>query len=171
MLCVNSDGTPYKSQHGLTCKSQVLAFTGVLEEMATHPEDYVSDHGRLTTNTVEVLHGLALVYRDKRTDLSHTHYVCKTNMVICHKIRGTITNIQWWLSVAITEPGTNIESLFLHGNWSWHAFESCHFRSKRNGNVTSNGGQWKSTFRNSWLHCMINDMVHITNMAPIFMYK
>jgi len=51
-----------------------------------YPQDYVSDHGRLTTNTVEGFHGLALIYRDKRTDLSHTHYVCKTNMAVCHKV-------------------------------------------------------------------------------------
>ena len=53
--------------------------------MATRPQDYVSDHGRLTTNTVEGFHGLALMYRGKRTDLEHVHYVCKTNMAICHK--------------------------------------------------------------------------------------
>ena len=46
----------------------------------------MSDRGRLTTNSVEGFHGLALVYRDKRTDLCHTHYVCKTNMAICHKV-------------------------------------------------------------------------------------
>ena len=50
----------------------------------------VSDCGRLTTNTVEGFHGLALVYRDKRTDLGHTHYVCKTNMAICHKVKKKI---------------------------------------------------------------------------------
>ena len=54
--------------------------------MSGSPQDYVSDHGMLTTNTVEGFHGLALVYRDKRTDLGHTHYVCKTNMAICHKV-------------------------------------------------------------------------------------
>ena len=41
----------------------------------------------MTTNTVEGFHGLALMYRDKRTDLEHTHYVCKTNMAVCHKVR------------------------------------------------------------------------------------
>ena len=53
--------------------------------MAARPQDYVSDHGRLTTNTVEGFHGLALMYRSKRTDLGHVHYACKTNMAICHK--------------------------------------------------------------------------------------
>ena len=42
----------------------------------------MSDHGMLTTNTVEGFYGLSLVYQDKWTDLGHTHYVCKTNMAI-----------------------------------------------------------------------------------------
>ena len=54
--------------------------------MAACPQDYVSLGGRMTTNTVEGFHGLALMYRDKRTDLEHTHYVCKTNMAVCHKV-------------------------------------------------------------------------------------
>ncbi len=83
---MNPDGTPYRSKNYFTCKSQVAGFSTLLEEMSAYPQDYVSDHGRLTTNTVEGFHGLALVYRDKRTDLSHTHYVCKTNMAICHKV-------------------------------------------------------------------------------------
>ena len=58
--------------------------------MSLHPQDYVSDHGRLTTNSVEGFHGLALVYRDKRTDLGHTHYTCKANMAICHKVKYNI---------------------------------------------------------------------------------
>jgi len=58
----------------------------LLEEMSARPQDYVSDHSRRTTNTVEGFHGLALVYRDKQTNLSHTHYTCKINMAICHKV-------------------------------------------------------------------------------------
>ena len=77
---------PYKAEHGFTCKAQVAGFKSVIENIASHPQDYVSDRGRLTTNSVEGFHGLALVYRDKRTDLCHTHYVCKTNMAICHKV-------------------------------------------------------------------------------------
>ncbi len=56
-----------------------------------YPQDYVSHHGRLKTNTVEGFHGLALLYRDKRTDLGHVHYTCKTNMAICHKVPNTCT--------------------------------------------------------------------------------
>ena len=26
------------------------------------------------------------IYRGKQTDLEHTHYACKTNMAICHKV-------------------------------------------------------------------------------------
>ena len=66
------------------------AFQTLLGEMSAHPQDYVSDHGRLTTNSVEGFHGLALVYRGKRTDLGHLHYVCKTNMAICHSCFGRV---------------------------------------------------------------------------------
>lgn len=54
--------------------------------MAKKPQDYVTPSGRQTTNAVEGFHGLSLMYRDKRTDLGHTHYVCKSNMGICHKV-------------------------------------------------------------------------------------
>ena len=80
------DGTPYKGKHTFTCRAQVEGFKALFEEMAARPQDYVSDHGRLTTNTVEGFHGLALLYRDKRTDLMHTHYVSKTNMAVCRKV-------------------------------------------------------------------------------------
>ena len=70
----------------------MAGFQSVLDEMSGSPQDYVSDHGMLTTNTVEGFHGLALVYRDKRTDLGHTHSVCKTNMAICHKVSFTLIN-------------------------------------------------------------------------------
>ena len=55
--------------------------------MSKKPQDYVSERGRTTTNAVEGFHGIALRYRSKRTDLGHTHYVCKTNMAICHKVQ------------------------------------------------------------------------------------
>ena len=29
------------------------------------------------------------MYRGKRTDLEHRHYICKTNMAVCHKVRET----------------------------------------------------------------------------------
>ena len=74
----------------------------------------MSECGRLTTNTVEGFHGLALVYRDKRTDLSHTHYVCKTNMAICHTVSGTITNITNDLFFVMAEHGTNMEGILFH---------------------------------------------------------
>ena len=74
------------SKHRFTCKAQADAFKELLKQMAMHPQDYVTDRGRMITNTVEGFHGLALMYRDKRTDLGHSHYVCKTNMAICHKV-------------------------------------------------------------------------------------
>lgn len=68
------------------CEAQGNAFKSLIDEMAERPQDYVRQRGRVTTNCVEGFHGLALMYRDKRTDLGHTHYVCKTNMSICHKV-------------------------------------------------------------------------------------
>ena len=44
-------------------------FQELLECMAARPQDYVSLGGRKTTKSVEGFHGLALMYRDKRTDL------------------------------------------------------------------------------------------------------
>lgn len=61
-------------------------FLEILEHMAEKPQDYITSRGRMTTNTVEGFHGLALMYRGKRIDLGHRHYVCKTNMAICHKV-------------------------------------------------------------------------------------
>ena len=61
----------------------------LLQDIAGRPQDYVSSRGRLTTNAVEGFHGLALVYRGKRRDLGRVHYVCKTNMAICHKVNST----------------------------------------------------------------------------------
>ena len=57
----------------------------------------MSDHGRLTTNAVEGFHGLALVYRDKRTDLGHTHYTCKTNMAIMSEGKDAQVSINTYL--------------------------------------------------------------------------
>ena len=54
LLYVNSDGTPYKSQNGFTCHSQVQAFSILLDEMAAQSQDYVSERGKFTTNSVKV---------------------------------------------------------------------------------------------------------------------
>ena len=85
-IIITYQGKDYKSKHAFTCKAQAEGFKELLEEMAGHPQDYVSSRGRLTTNAVEGYHGLALLYRGKRTDLQHTHYICKTNMATCHKV-------------------------------------------------------------------------------------
>lgn len=86
ILQSNKDGTPYKSKHAFTCRAQSEEFKLLFENMASRPQDYVSVHGRMTTNAVEGFHGLALMYRDKRTDLGSKHYICKTNMAVCHKV-------------------------------------------------------------------------------------
>ena len=50
-----------------------MAFDNLLNEMADRPQDYVTERGRVTTNSVEGFHGTALMYRDKRTDLLTTY--------------------------------------------------------------------------------------------------
>ena len=70
---MNEDGTQYTSDQKFTCKAQADGFKALLDNMAARPQDYVSDRGRLTTNSVEGFHGLALLYRGKRTDLGHMH--------------------------------------------------------------------------------------------------
>lgn len=82
--------------------------------MATRPQDYLSLGGRMTTNSVEGFHSLALVYRDKRTDLHHTHYVCKTNMAICHKVSSiyiyALNYYAYFMTVMIIESQTNMQA-------------------------------------------------------------
>ena len=123
------DGSPYKSEHGFTCKSQVAPFQYLLQEMAACPQDYVSDRGRLTINTVEGFHGLALVYRDKqdkRADLDHTHYTCKTNMDICHKVkRSNLASKSNNSSSPHTEPRPYLEGVLPHRNGDRHCCSSC----------------------------------------------
>ena len=54
--------------------------------MAVRAQEYITPEGRVTTNSVEGFHGLALKYCSKRVDLQHAHYTCKTNMAICPKV-------------------------------------------------------------------------------------
>ena len=90
--------------------------------MSARPQDYVSDHGRLTTNTVEGCHGLTLLYRDKGTDLGHTHYSCKTNMAICHKvINHKSTNSKSIQQIQFIEPRSNLEGFLLDENGCGHS--------------------------------------------------
>ena len=89
-MCVykfqEKDGKPYTTKHYFSCKAQADAFRELLVQMANRPQDYITPRGRTTTNSVEGFHGLSLMYRDKRTDLGHRHYICKTNMATCHKV-------------------------------------------------------------------------------------
>ena len=50
--------------------------------MADKPQEYITPTGKVTTNSVEGFHGLALKYRGKRIDLGPAHYCCKTNMAV-----------------------------------------------------------------------------------------
>ena len=81
----NDDGSPYSVKIPLTCPVQGEAFKKLLISMADRPQEYVTPNGKVTTNSIEGFHGMALKYRSKRIDLKHAHYCCKTNMAICHK--------------------------------------------------------------------------------------
>ena len=47
------------------------AFKNLLEGMADRPQEYVTPNGKVTTNSIEEFHGLALKYCSKRIDLKH----------------------------------------------------------------------------------------------------
>ena len=100
--------------------------------MATRPQDYVSDRGRLT-NTVEGFHGIAVMYRSKRTDLHHAHYVCKTNMAICHKVNtsqnlGPVWKVFVLVSMGVDIPVAGVNSI-LKAQAEWE--KSCVERSTK----------------------------------------
>ena len=56
--------------------------------MAGKAEEYITPDSHVTNNVVEGYHGIVLAYRNKRIDLAATHYVCKTNMSIPHKVNS-----------------------------------------------------------------------------------
>ena len=103
------DGSPYRSKHTFTCMAQVDGLKRLFEEMAAHPQDYVSERGRLTTNTVEGFHGLALLYRDKILAMcitparqicpSVTRYLFMLEQTIVHRTLvlcgGCFVSFQW----------------------------------------------------------------------------
>ena len=59
-----------------TCMETYLMETYVL--MADRPQDYVTPNCKVTTNSIEGFHGMALKYRSNRIDLKHAHYCCKS---------------------------------------------------------------------------------------------
>lgn len=98
------DGKPYTTKHYFSCKAQADAFRELLVQMANRPQDYITPRGRTTTNSVEGFHGLSLMYRDKRTDLGHRHYICKTNMATCHKNIGPVWKVICCLRMGVPMP-------------------------------------------------------------------
>jgi len=67
------------------CVEQSGAFSRLLQEIAKHPQDYSTPQERVTIDSIEGFHGLALKYHGKKVDFHHSHYACKTSMAICHK--------------------------------------------------------------------------------------
>ena len=82
----------HTTKHSFTCQAQRNGFKELLESIAKRPQDYVTLSGRMTTNTVEGFYGVALMYLGKQTDLEHRHYICKTNMSVCHKTHSQTLN-------------------------------------------------------------------------------
>ena len=76
LLQVLENGDPFTSQYKFTCMAQVEGFMALLKEMSGRPQDYVSDHGRLTTNTVEGFHGLVST-TGSLYSLQHFLGICK----------------------------------------------------------------------------------------------
>ena len=109
-------GKPYQARHSFTCKAQVDGFKELLANMASRPQDYVTPSGRMTTNAVEGFHGLALMYRGKQTDLEHTHYTCKTDMAVCHKVNVYTNTIIYHSKMLLSEYWPCVEGSVLHEN-------------------------------------------------------
>ena len=79
------------------------AFKKLLISMADRPQEYVIPNGKVTTNSIEGFHCMALRYYSKRIGLKHAHYGCKTNMAICHKNLGPL-----WKLIVLSEMGVDI---------------------------------------------------------------
>jgi len=123
------DGTPYSTKHRLVCAEQAQAFHELLQNMSERPQEYVTSKGKLTTNSIEGFHGLALKYRNKRTDLNTIHYCCKTNMAICHKNLGPIWKLICMCEMGIDVPQNAITYMLSEQNaWSSQ-------RKRRNSDV------------------------------------
>ena len=93
----------YTTKSPLLCPVQSKAFEELLKSMADKPREYITTTGKITTNSIEGFHSLALKYRGKRVDLGHTHYCTKTNMAVCHQNFGLI-----WKVICLCEKGVEI---------------------------------------------------------------
>ena len=98
------------------CTEQSQAFYELLLGMFERPQEYVTSKGKVTTNSIEGFHGLALKCRNKKVDL---HYCCKTNMAICHKNLGPIWKIICMRAMGIQMPGNAVQYILSeHILWS-----------------------------------------------------
>jgi hypothetical protein len=77
---------------------------------------------------VEGFHGLAILYRSKRTDLGHVHYVCKTNMAICHKNLGPIWKVFALKRMGVEIPYAAVDSI-MKAQVEWN--KSCTSRATK----------------------------------------
>ena len=61
------DGVPYSTCKPLKCPEHAKPFCmELLNSMAARAQEYIIPEGRVTTNSVEGFHGLALKYRSKK---------------------------------------------------------------------------------------------------------
>ena len=74
--------------------------------MADRPQEYINPNGKVTTNSIEGFHSMALKYCSKRLDLKCAHYCCKTNMAICYKNLGPL-----WKLIMLSEMGCVVKFL------------------------------------------------------------
>ena len=68
-----NDGSRYTTKSPLLCPVQSKAFEELLKSMADKPQEYITTTGKVTTNSIEGFHGLALKYQGKWVYLGHTH--------------------------------------------------------------------------------------------------
>ena len=62
-LRINDDGSLYTTKSPLFCSVQFKAFEELLKSMGDKPQEYITTTGKVTTNSIEGFHGLALEYR------------------------------------------------------------------------------------------------------------
>ena len=68
------------------------AFKILLVSMADWPQEYASLNSKVTTNSIEGFHGMALKYCSKRIDLKHVYIAAKPTWQFAIKIRGDCEN-------------------------------------------------------------------------------
>jgi len=104
------DGKPYHSEKIFSCSAVFSKMKEVIEEVINNADDYLSSHGRVTTNVCEAMGGLAIHYRNKMIPLRSTHYSLKTNAAFLHKNVGPAWKMEVLKRLHL-EPAPDLEAL------------------------------------------------------------